>query len=61
VHPKQLGISVLFRLFAPNHFNEKIFIAAPSLAEMEQQPDAKKQLWGQGLKPVFIDKLTTQP
>lgn len=58
VHPKQLGISVLFHLFAPNRFNEKLFLAAPTLDEMEQQPDAKKQLWGLGLKPLFVDKTT---
>ena len=56
VMPEQLGISAMFRLFVPNSFNERIWIAGLSLAELEKQPEAKKQLWGNGLKPVFVDK-----
>lgn len=56
VHPHQLGISALLHLYAPNRFNDCIWIAAPSLAAMEQQAEAKKQLWNTGLKPVFVDK-----
>jgi hypothetical protein len=56
IHPQQLGISALFHLFAPNHFNDVLWIAGPSLQEMESQPEAKKQLWLNGLKPVFVDK-----
>ncbi len=58
VHPQQLGVSAMFRLFIPNNFDERIWIAAPSLGELEQQPEAKKQLWVNGLKPVFVDKST---
>lgn len=56
VLPEQLGISAQFYMFAPNRFSDCIWIAAPSLAQLEQQPDAKKQLWTTGLKPVFVDK-----
>jgi hypothetical protein len=61
ISPKQLGISVQFYLYAPNRFNDTIWIAAPSLSDMEQQPDAKKQLWQLGLKPVFVDKTISLP
>jgi hypothetical protein len=56
VLPQQLGISAALHMFAPNNFNECIWIAAPSLSQLEQQPDGKKQLWTSGLKPVFVDK-----
>ena len=55
VHPQQLGINSLFRLYTPNKFDERIWIVAQSLDELEQQPEAKKQLWVNGLKPVFVD------
>lgn len=54
--PEQLGISALFRLFSPNHFDECTWIPGLSLTEMESQPEVKKQLWLNGLKPVFVDK-----
>ena len=53
VTPQQLGITAMFRLFAPNHFNDCKWVASPSLTELEKQPEAKKQLWQYGLKPVF--------
>ncbi len=56
ITPAQLGISVMFRLFGPNRFNDCIWIPGLSLTEMEKQPDSKKQLWVNGLKPVFVDK-----
>ncbi|WP_276134392.1 hypothetical protein [Polluticoccus soli] len=58
VHPQQLGISALFHLFAPTRFNDTIWIAGPSLQDLEKQPEAKKQLWLNGLKPVFVDNAT---
>lgn len=58
IHPQQLGISALFHLFAPTRFNETVWIAGPSLQDLEKQPDAKKQLWLVGLKPVFVDNAT---
>lgn len=56
VIPEQLGISAMFRLFMPNNFDSAIWIAGLSLTELEKQPEAKKQLWQNGLKPVFVDK-----
>lgn len=56
VMPQQLGISAMFRLNEPNRFNDCIFIPTLSLPELEQQAEAKKQLWLSGLKPVFVDK-----
>jgi hypothetical protein len=56
VHPNELGISALFRLFIPNHFDDCLWIPSLSLADLEKQPDTKKQLWIHGLKPVFVDK-----
>lgn len=53
VMPQQLGISAMFRLFTPNSFNDCTWVASPSLTELETQPDAKKQLWQVGLKPIF--------
>lgn len=53
VMPQQLGISAMFRLFTPNNFNDCVWVASPSLPELETQPDAKKQLWQIGLKPIF--------
>lgn len=59
IHPQQLGISALFHLYAPTRFNECVWIVGPSLQDMEQQPEAKKQLWLNGLKPVFVDTPAT--
>ncbi len=57
IMPAQLGISAGFRLFGPNRFDDAIFIPSLSLTEMEQKPDAKKQLWAEGLKPMFVDNM----
>ena len=53
--PSQLGISSLFRLNAPNHFNDRVWLPTLSLSDLEQRPDIKKQLWLDGMKPVFVD------
>lgn len=58
VNPYQLGVSAMFRLLGPNNFNDCTWIPAPSLTELEKQPEAKKQLWLNALKPVFVDKTT---
>jgi len=57
IMPAQLGISASFRLFGPNRFDDAIFIPSLSLTEMEQKPEAKKQLWAEGLKPMFVDSM----
>ena len=53
VTPAALSIHALFRLYVPNAFSDKIFIAAPSLLEITHNSEAKKALWIEGLKPVF--------
>ncbi|HYD20338.1 MAG TPA: hypothetical protein VEB40_02595 [Flavipsychrobacter sp.] len=55
IHPADLGISALFRLNRPNSFDGITWIPALSLQELEQQPQAKKDLWGNALKPLFAD------
>lgn len=55
VHPTQLGISALFMFNYPNKFDNTIWIPTLSLPELSQQPEAKKQLWGNALKPIFVD------
>lgn len=55
IHPRELGISAIFHLYAPNNFDGCVWIPSIPLHELEQQPEAKKQLWLHGLKPVFVD------
>jgi len=56
VMPAQLGISALFQAHVANNFNDRIWLPTLSLAELEQQPAIKKQLWTGGMKPVFVDR-----
>lgn len=56
VFPQQLGVSAMFSLYYPNKFDGAIWVPSISIAEMEKHPDTKKQLWVDGLKPVFVDK-----
>ena len=55
IHPSSLGISALFRLNGQNSFDSVSWIPTLSLAELEQQPQAKKDLWTNALKPLFAD------
>jgi hypothetical protein len=55
VMPAQLGISAFFRLNEANNFNERIWLPTLDIAELEKHPDAKKQLWLNGMKPIFVD------
>ena len=56
VTPAQLGISALFQANMPNNFNDRVWLPTLSISELEQQPAIKKQLWLNGMKPVFVDK-----
>lgn len=56
VMPKDLGISALFRLNSVNNFDGIKWIPTLSLPNLEQQPNTKKELWLQALKPLFVDK-----
>lgn len=55
VYPSRMGISALFRLNAMNNFDGASWIPTLSLQELEQQPQAKKDLWTNALKSLFAD------
>lgn len=55
IHPTNLGVSALFRLNGINNFDGVTWIPTLSLQDLEQQPQAKKNLWGNALKPLFAD------
>jgi hypothetical protein len=55
VHPQQLGIAALFRLNGINNFDSTTIIPTLSLQQLEQLPQAKKDLWVNALKPLFAD------
>lgn len=57
IPPEQLGIAALLRPYEANAFGGCTFITAASLPELEQYPDARKQLWTGVLKPVFADQI----
>jgi hypothetical protein len=56
VMPSQLGISALFEAHVPNNFNDRVWLPTLSISELEQQQAVKKQLWVNGMKPIFVDK-----
>jgi hypothetical protein len=56
ISPQQLGISAMLKFNEPNRFNDRILIPTLTLQDLEKQPEVKKQLWLQALKPVFVDK-----
>ncbi len=58
VLPAQLGISAMFGINMPNNFNDRTWLPTYSIDELEKNADVKKQLWVNGMKPVFIDKTT---
>jgi hypothetical protein len=55
--PAQLGVSALFRLNEPNNFDGCIWLPTLAVNDLEQNADVKKQLWINGMKPIFIDKV----
>jgi hypothetical protein len=58
VAPSQLGISALFQLNEPNRFDDTIWLPTLPIAQMEEQPALKKELWEKGIKPLFIETQT---
>ena len=56
VLPSRLGISSLFRLNEPNHFNDRLWLPTLPIRDLEMSLDIKKQLWSNGIKPMFVDK-----
>lgn len=57
VLPVQLGVSALFKLSEPNHFNDTIWLPAPPLSDIGQHEPVKRHLWSAGMKPIFIEQL----
>ena len=58
--PVNLGISASFRLNEPNRFAGCIWLPTLGIAELEQNKEAKSQLWNNGMKPLFVDNPITQ-
>jgi len=56
IAPTQLGISALFKINEPNHFNDRVWLPTLSVKEIETKQEAKTQLWNNGMKPIFIEK-----
>jgi len=56
VLPVQLGIAALFRLNEANNFNDRLWLPTVSLQELDKNQELKKQLWTNGMKPLFIDR-----
>ena len=56
IHPIQLGISSLFRLNEANNFNNCVWLPTLAINELEKHKDIKKQLWINGINPIFINK-----
>ena len=56
VMPLQLGISAFFKLNEPNNFGECTWLPTLDIRELDKFADVKKQLWINGMKPLFIDK-----
>lgn len=55
IMPHQLGVSVLFKLNERNNFGGCTWLPTVSLSDLDKNPDMKKQLWVNGMKPIFID------
>lgn len=55
VHPQQLGVAVLLRFNLYNNYDGAKWIPTLSLSELEQNAQAKKDLWVNALKPIFVD------
>lgn len=56
VTPLQLGISASLRFNLPNRFADCVWLPTASVSDLDKYPDIKKQLWLDGMKPVFVDK-----
>lgn len=56
VLPSQLGISALFRYCVANRYDNAIWLPAPSVIELGQNDELRKQLWENGMKTIFVLK-----
>jgi hypothetical protein len=56
IMPSRLGIASMFRLNEPNRFNERYWLPTLSPEQLNENAELKKQLWSNGMKPLFVDK-----
>lgn len=56
VHPKQLGITALFRLTEVNRFDDCLMVPTYPLTAIMQDKALKLLLWNNALKPLFESK-----
>lgn len=56
VMPANLGISAMFRFNTINQFDNTVWIPTLALEKLEQDPESKKALWVNALKPLFADE-----
>lgn len=56
IPPAQLGVQARFPWHYPSNFDQRRWIAAWSLPEMEARPEHKKALWTRALKPEFLSQ-----
>ena len=57
ISPAQLGIAALLRLNEINSFDDCYWVPSLSLGQLAQDKALKGQLWSNGLKPLFVDKI----
>lgn len=57
ISPAQLGIAALLRLNEINSFDDCYWVPSLSLGLLAQDKALKGQLWTNGLKPLFVDKV----
>ncbi|MBE2288722.1 MAG: hypothetical protein IAE95_04155 [Chitinophagaceae bacterium] len=51
--PAQLGVAVMLRFLLPNRFNDTVWVPLPTVEMFAPQPDLKRRMWTEALKPVF--------
>lgn len=51
--PAQLGVAVMLRFLLPNRFNDTVWVPLPTVESFAPQPDLKRRMWTEALKPVF--------
>jgi len=57
VLPSRLGVSALFKINEPNHYDGSIWLPTLSVKDVFSDTIFKKQLWADGLKPLIKDKV----
>jgi len=57
VLPSRLGVSALFKINEPNHYDGTIWLPTLSVKDVFSDTNFKTQLWVEGLKPIFKEKV----